>query len=321
MADYIVITRNKNGSLEERAYMAVDRADLFKKLAADGVSAVRVCEGVVSKKPRKVTGGVVSKGVLGVVAAVVVAALVGVVWMMMQEREEITDEKESRRKIPFKEKESLARRDEKEKVPVITNKTTNVAIKVDIPVANVITARTASTGRVMTLMDGTVVTNIVKRPFKRDLEHALWVTLRPGNMGGSLLTVLQHRHTEDELIKMLKDVTVIEPTDSPGLKRIKGDVQALKERMLEEIGKGRTVADMFDEFRSQANKENMVKVETMKLRAEAIRSGNPELVRKVVEKGNQYRREVGLSDLEVPEKFKEEDIDGKQNPQGSYQEF
>ena len=82
------------------------------------------------------------------------------------------------------------------------------------PVGNVITARTAKAGRVMTLMDGTVITNIVERPFKRDLEHSLWVALRPGNMGAGLLTTLQNRHSEHEIIEMLKEMTVPEEGDT-----------------------------------------------------------------------------------------------------------
>jgi hypothetical protein len=53
MADYIVTIRNKKGSLEERAYIAIDRADLFKKLAADGFTAVRVREEVLKNTTTK----------------------------------------------------------------------------------------------------------------------------------------------------------------------------------------------------------------------------------------------------------------------------
>ena len=75
MVDFVVTIRSKNGSLEERAYTANDRAELFKKLAADGITVVSVREGVASKKkqPRKAVkkAGAPSKG-RGLLAAAIV---------------------------------------------------------------------------------------------------------------------------------------------------------------------------------------------------------------------------------------------------------
>lgn len=187
------------------------------------------------------------------------------------------------------------------------------------PVGNVMTARTAKAGRVMTLMDGTVITNIVERPFKRDLEHSLWVALRPGNMGAGLLTTLQNRHSEHEIIEMLKEMTVPEEGDSEGMIRIKQEVQELKEKILIELDSGRSLSDVFDEIRNQGVAESKIKADTMRLRAEAIRSGDPEQVRETVRRANEIRAKQGLEPLTVPEEFQspDEDAPAKQ----TYTEF
>ena len=187
------------------------------------------------------------------------------------------------------------------------------------PVGNVMTARTAKAGRVMTLMDGTVITNIVERPFKRDLEHSLWVALRPGNMGAGLLTTLQNRHSEHEIIEMLKEMTVPEEGDSEGMIRIKQEVQELKEKILIELDSGRSLSDVFDEIRNQGVAESKIKADTMRLRAEAIRSGDPEQVRETVRRANEIRAKQGLEPLTVPEEFQapEKDAPAKQ----TYTEF
>ena len=187
------------------------------------------------------------------------------------------------------------------------------------PVENVMTARTAKVGRVMTLMDGTVVTNIVERPFKRDLEHSLWVALRPGNMGAGLLTTLQNRHSEHEIIEMLKEMTVPEEGDSEGMIRIKAEVQDLKERILLALDSGRTLSDVFDEIRNQGILESKIKADTMRLRAEAIRTGDGAQVRQAVERANEIRAKQGLEPLSVPDEFQlpEEDEPVKQ----TYTEF
>ena len=188
-----------------------------------------------------------------------------------------------------------------------------------IPVGNVVTARTAKIGRVMTLMDGTIVTNIVERPFKRDLEHSLWVALRPGNMGAGLLTTLQNRHSEQEIIQMLKEMTVPEPGDSEGLARIKREVQELKERILLALDSGRTLPDVFDEIRNQGILESKINAETMRLRAEAIRTGDAQQIRDTVQQANELRQKQGLEPLAVPEEFLEDEE--STYTQATYSEF
>lgn len=94
MADYVVTTRNADGSLIDRAYTANDRADLFKKLAADGLSAVRVREGALGKKPRRVkSGGAPSKGRGLIAAAIVILGVGAAVWFLMPKTEKPVDEK------------------------------------------------------------------------------------------------------------------------------------------------------------------------------------------------------------------------------------
>lgn len=217
----------------------------------------------------------------------------------------------------------------KEKKPSLRTRTTGtekpveVAAKVEPvpepPVGNVMTARTAKVGRVMTLIDGTVVTNKVERPFKRDLEHSLWVALRPGNMGAGLITTLQRRHSEREIIAMLKEMTVPEPGDSEGMIRIKQEVQGLKERILLALDSGRTLSDVFDEIRNQGVLESKIKADTMRLRAEAIRSGDAEKVRETIRQANEIRAKQGLEPMSVPAEFQlpEEDAPAKQ----TYTEF
>lgn len=257
----------------------------------------------VSTKPRETRSPLSLLWVKGVAAGVVciICGTLAVVWLM---KREVSQETEKPRKdnSPVEVKpmkvEPKAELPKKE-VPVLVKPAPAA------PVRNVIMAKTAKAGQVMTLMDGTVITNVVKRPFEHDLEHALWVSLRPGNMGASLLSTLQFRHTDAEIMKMLKEKTVLEEGDSEGLIRIKGEVQALKERILAAVASGRTLSDVLSEIRNQGVQESMVKAQTMRIRAEAIRSGDPEMVRDAVDAANAIRAKNGLEPMEVPENFKE----------------
>lgn len=120
MANYVVTIRTKDGSLAERDYTANDRAELFKKLAADGVTAVRVSEGAAGKKPRKAVkkAGAPSKG-RGLITAAVLVLVAGVAaWWMWPEKEKVVEEKV----VKVDKKPALSRPQKKvvqEKVPHI----------------------------------------------------------------------------------------------------------------------------------------------------------------------------------------------------------
>lgn len=100
MADYIVTTRNADGALEERAYTAEDRADLFKKMAADGIAAVKVQEGVAGKKPRKAMKAAPSK-YRGLVAATIVVLGTGAAlfFLMPKSENSLEEKKDVKRQI------------------------------------------------------------------------------------------------------------------------------------------------------------------------------------------------------------------------------
>lgn len=262
---------------------------------------------------------------------VVVVAIVGCVWLWHSGEEEKPVPQVVRHNKQIKAESGRLKKERNDagEMPAIPiGEKPLPPVEVERPVGNVTTARTAKVGRVMTLMDGTVVTNRVERPFKRDLEHSLWVALRPGNMGAGLLTTLQNRHSEEEIISMLKEMTVPEEGDSEGTIRIKQEVQELKERILLALDSGRTLDDVFNEIRNQGVAESMVKAETMRMRAEAIKTGDAEHIRETVRRTNEVRAEHGLEPLEVPAGFQEElpedgeeDEAGNGGYGGTYQEF
>ena len=318
---FVVKYRKSDGTMTEAEFEAADKSALFKILAEKKISAINIQPGRLSKRSsgRRSVAKRTSRGssaglVLGILAVVAVAVAAFVVWFMF-----FRSASESRTGKPIKKISRTVRTPPvKERPQPSTSNVVEQALPVPTPppVGNVMTARTAKTGRVMTLMDGTVVTNVVERPFKRDLEHALWVALRPGNMGAGLLTTLQSRYSEREIIQMLKDTTLPEAGDSEGLLRIKSEVQGLKDRILDELESGRSLSDVFNEIRNQGVKESIVKAETMRLRAEAIRSGDAQNVREVIKRVNEIRAQHGLSALDVPEEFRAETPHG-----GTFSDF
>ena len=101
MTDYVVTTRNKNGSLEERAYVAVDRTDLFKKLSEEGVTAVRVREGSVRKSTHNGHRLAPSYKRYGYIAASLIVVLIFsfVCLILPKEGQKSTSEKKEKKTI------------------------------------------------------------------------------------------------------------------------------------------------------------------------------------------------------------------------------
>lgn len=181
-----------------------------------------------------------------------------------------------------------------EPVQVVTNEE---AVAIPAKPRNVRKARGAGSGRVMTLMDGTVVTNSHKAVFKRDFEHALMVAMRPGGMSAGLMNAVRTRYSDTQIMAMLKEMTVVQPGDSSDVVAIKKQVQALKEEILIEVSNGRSLTSVLNQLQTQSAKENKIRVDAMKLRAEAAKTGDKDLVDFVTEKKNKELSELGLQKL------------------------
>ena len=176
--------------------------------------------------------------------------------------------------------------------------------KPKIPVGNVITANGACAGRVMRLMDGTVITNRPRAIFERDFEKALMVALRPDGISGALLSSVRESYSETQIMQMLKELTLPKADDPPGVQKCKEQVQALKEQILLEVDSGRSLSDVLDEIQHTKAIDHMINVQTMKLQRDAEESGDAEAVRETTKRINKMRADRGLAPLEVPDEFK-----------------
>lgn len=161
--------------------------------------------------------------------------------------------------------------------------------------------------RVMTLMDGTVVTNKYKAIFKRPFENILAASMRPTGTGRTLLLATWKQYGDTAFLEMLKEMTVPEEGDSANVRRIKEDVQKLKESILLEVSNGRSLESIFADISHNNSMDRMVNAQTIRMQSEAVRSGDPESVRAATEAVNAMRRQRGLADLEVPHRFRQND--------------
>ena len=296
MKQWTVYYRNANGTEESQVFEADGKPEVFAILKQKGISAVRIVEGTSAASRRNAAVAPSAKrGLVAGLAVVILAA--GAYFLFFSGSGK--PEKPSRGKASSAIKEVRPAAGPKTATP-IDKGATNVAETVKRPVGNVHKARgSAGSGRVMTLMDGTVVTNKPRAIFKRDFETALMVALRPGGMTGGLFNVLRTKYTDSQILSMLKEMTIAKPDDDPDVKAIKKQVQSLKENILSELADGRSLNAVLNELQATGMRENKKWADALKMRAEAAKMGDPELVQEVIRIKNKELSEQGIR--KIPE--------------------
>lgn len=255
-------------------------------------------------KPRKASSGAPMSGAFkGTLALILVLAIgAGAYWFTT------SDEVKSKviEKLP-KRQIAEVQADTMESSEEYSNDSSNVGDEKLVleapkpPVQNVTTAHNNRVGRKMTLIDGTVVTNKTKVIFKRDFEKGLLVAMRPGGISGGLINMIRHKYTDEQIVQMLKEMTIPEEDDDDETRRAKEGVQKAKEEFLLALKDGMTVSEVLDEIRRRGVFESKMRSDAMRMRAEAQRSGDPELVRMSVEYSNKKLEENGVKKIRMPQ--------------------
>ena len=319
---FTVTCREKDGAKAEVEIEAANRSDCFAQCKARGIVPLGVREGRTASLKRATQGGAgraanVSAAPRGgiwraaILAAAVLAVAVGL-WWWLAARDGQADAREH---VPPARGENSGKRVSSPKpvepkriedVPVAPTATVHVAeAPKAAPTGKVIRARSARSGRVMTLADGTVVTNTPRVFFKRDFERALHVALMPNGMGGTLLRQARARYTDEQILAMLKERVPPEPGDDATTVAVKEKVQNFKDEMLRVINQGASVSDVLDEMTKRKVADGLLRAKAFKIRTEALRSEDPENARQNIQAANAVLEENGLRKMEIPQKLNE----------------
>ena len=344
---FTVTYRAKDGALREERVEAASRAECVAECRKRGIAPVGIREGRSGKsaasprgadgrsgksaaspkgrdgaRPSRAGGTGDSKRTTArwVAAAVVIVAVAGGVWWWVGGRggEPKTTSVQQQGAKPKVEKPKVAKpktasvQQQGSEKPVAETNAVAVAPVATAPTGHVIKARSSRSGRVMTLADGTVVTNTPRAFFKRDFEHALHVALMPNGMGGTLLRQVRSRYTDEQILAMLKERVPVEPGDDDTTVAVKQKVQDFKDEVLRVVGEGASVSEVLDSMTRRKVEDGLLRARAHKVRTEALRSGDPETARQGIEAANAVLRENGLREMEVPQVLKASDGDAPQ---------
>ena len=315
MVDFVVTIRSKNGSLEERAYTANDRAELFKQLAADGVSAVRVNEGAVGKKPRKAaSSGAPSKG-RGLIAAAIVVLVAGIAaWWMWPEEKKVEEEKKRPKDTKSELVEKTSRKELNEgkkgiKKDVIKSESKRVSkdaalsdSKRIVEIVSVVTNADGSVYERFRTADGKLRSrqSAPKAVFDNSSDQLIAMALAGAESGGSMPPMPMSSSAEEDFVKSLKKEIVINDDDPEHIKNIKRSVMATRQQIHEMMTEGKSFADILRDHQELVNNNAALRAEAKAGLDELFKSGDREAAEEYLKRANELLRESGAAELEMP---------------------
>ena len=323
---FTVTYRGADGALREEAVDAASRGECFAQCRARGIAPVSVKEGRSSPRPRAAgtaaphdgpagvrpsrgSDGKPQSSILNLKSAIFIAvflAAAGGAWWWLSAREDARPPEPKAAKAVKDVKAVNDVKDVKDldvhkavpDAPAATNAPAQA--RAHSPTGRVIRAHSARSGRVMTLADGTVVTNTPRVFFKRDFERALHVALMPNGMGGTLLRQVRSRYTDEQILAMLRERVLPDPDDDATTAAVKAKVQDFKDEVLRAVGEGSSISEVLDGMTRRKVEDGLLRARALKIRTEALRSDDPELARESILSANAVLRENGLREVELP---------------------
>jgi hypothetical protein len=182
-----------------------------------------------------------------------------------------------------------------------------------VPKGPVYTNRVRAMGHIEAIgIDGNPVPR--RKPiFRKPLERALATGLMTMRSAGGSVAANMRRYTDEQIIEMLKEPVTISKDDTESAVEAKLNVQELKERVLRHVNEGGNVRDVFEEIDNlacgAAHERHLTRVGL----EEAKRLGDPEVVRAWVAARNAELRKLGMQEIRVPAKYREDAADRPAN--------
>ena len=320
---FTVTYRDKAGTIKTTEIEASSRPDAFNMLKSKGIVPLKLVQGAAASAGH--VSGRKTRRLLLPAACAGAAIVVGVaafLYFSAVGKNAGTPAKDRSRRIaevaPTKKGHAQAdNQNPKNNVTAVTG--VDVAVKTDLPDAltseskgdvpfpsnRVVAARGPSSGRKVTLMDGTETVIRQKPIFKRDFERMLMAASRPGGLTMDL-SRMTRIYSEIEIRKMLMEPVEINDDDDEHVVGVKLRVQQAKEELVDFLNKGGSVEEAIAQMQKQSRAENEERTASFKMLKELIADGNAEEIRNFVAERNKDHEKLGLPLLQVPGRFRED---------------
>jgi len=297
--------RANNGSVAFETVDAADRSDCLAKCKKRGIAPISVIEGCASRgtmskgstvsRPLAPSRTKITKLVLVLIGIIVAGAGI---WMWMSGVETSEPLKKTKAKTIKKIEEKPA--------TVNLSSVTNTVVKVTAePPPPPVTGKVIKVGftrQMRTLPDGTKEP-LSKPKFTNAIERAFSTLCNPGGMAIPF-SVIMRRFSEDEILRIINQPMVYDPTDSDELIERKFAVQQFKDQIREYLKAGNTLQQAIAEVDAASRSENIYRNMSQVGFIEALRTGDGETVRRYVQEQNVELGKRGMRQLTVPLRYR-----------------
>jgi len=155
------------------------------------------------------------------------------------------------------------------------------------------------------LADGTVESDR-KLLFTNGVERALSTLCNPGGMAIPLASALR-RFSDEDIKRILNEPMIYNPKDPDDYMERKFAVQQLKDQFNGLLKDGLSVRDAITEIDNEVRRENTFSMMSRVGLADAIRTGDGEVVREFIKRQNEKLVQRGMKPLAVPQQFRLEE--------------
>lgn len=297
--------RAPNGSIVSETIEAVNRSDCLAKCKNRGIAPMSVIEGCASRgakskgnpafRPLTSSSTNITKLILVLTGIIAVGVAI---WIWTSGEKTSVAQKRTKAKTVKKiEKKPAA-----VKLPAVTNAPVKTP---DKPPPSPITGKVIKVGftrQMRTLPDGTKEP-LSKPKFTNAIERAFSTLCNPGGMAIPF-SVIMRRFSEDEILRIINQPMVYDPTDSDELIERKFAVQQFKDQIREYLKAGNTLQQAIAEVDAASRSENIYRNMSQVGFIEALRTGDGETVRRYVQEQNVELGKRGMRQLTVPLRYR-----------------
>lgn len=315
MINFAVTIRNRSGMLEERIYCAENRAALFSKLAADGVSAVRVRE--TGELLRKATGGISRKSYRCMLATGgAVLAIVAAIVIMLQIKDaapenppkKVRVKKQSAAEDVAATPAKIVADDAKNEVKKVSQKPSKPVDErppheVIVEMISVVTNADGSVLERFRTADGKTRSrqSAPRSVFENSTDQLIAMAIQGGGSSGGMPPMPISASADEEFLRSLDKPIAINPDDSEEVKRLKQSVMEVRADIDRLMKEGKTFAEIMREHQSLVNGNASIRKDVMAGLQEYVEKGDTEGAREYLSKMNAALNQMGMDPVEMPE--------------------
>ena len=306
-----VTYRAKDGKQAVEIVEAASRNDVFKAIAAKGISAIRVEEAVGKAKLNKKSSSNSKRSPVAIIVALfAIACAVGIAYFPMAKKGSSSGTKN------FTQKKQGPSSVIREVVPqtngvgkvAATSKPKDV-VEDNIParekIVEMISVITNADGSVLERFrtaDGKIRSRqSAPKPIFNNASDQLLATAISGAASGvSMPPMPMMNNAEEEFRKSLETQITINDDDSEGVKALKQNVIALREEMRQLLDQGNSFADVLRDHRDIVNHGVEMRKEATRMIKEFVDSGDNDAANECLDKVNEVLAGMGIQKVEMP---------------------